>query len=144
MGGSGDDGPGRLFVYGTLRPGAPASAAGRRLEREGELLGRARMRGRLFEVPSGEFPAAVRGGGGWVIGDVYRLPRPGRILPALDRYEGRRPDGGGLFRREVVEVEAGHGDGEAGPGRRLHAWTYLYNREVTGLPAVEGGDWLAG
>lgn len=139
------DGPGRLFVYGTLRPSAASSPARRRLESGAELEGRARMRGRLYEVPSRRFPAAVRAGDGWVHGALYRLRRPARLLPALDRYEGRRPEGDGLYRREVVPVESleDGGGGAAGTGRTVHAWTYLYNRDVGGLRQVEGGDWLA-
>lgn len=139
------EGPGRLFVYGTLRPSAPPSPARRRLKSSAELEGRARMKGRLYEVPSGGFPVAVRAGEGWVHGALYRLRRPARVLPALDRYEGRRREGDGLYRREVVPVERleDGGGGAAGTGRRVPAWAYLYNRDVGGLRQVSRGDWLA-
>lgn len=133
--------PGRLFVYGTLRQGAAPNPARRRLEAGAELVGRARIRGRLFEVPSGSFPAAVPADDGWVIGDLYRLRHPEELLRALDRYEGRLPDGRGLFRREVVRARLLAGDEDARPDG-LPAWAYFYARTPGGLRRVEGGDWL--
>lgn len=141
-----------LFVYGTLRPGGAAPREIRRtLEVGADHLGPARARGRLLVAGSGSYPALVRdGAGGPVAGDVYRLRDPGGVLEALDRYEGRRPDGSGLYRREAVPVrlvgsgpeEPPDGPGEdAGDGERLLAWTYVYNRDTAGMEELEGGDW---
>lgn len=142
-----------LFVYGTLRPGGGAPSPIRRaLDAGADHVGPARVRGRLLVAGSGSYPALVRDGPTRPVrGDLYRLRRPRRVLEALDRYEGRRPDGTGLYRREAVPVRP-EGSGEvasravaadsAAGGRRLRAWTYLYNRDATGLEEVECGDWL--
>lgn len=141
-----------LFVYGTLRRGGAAPREiRRRLEEGADHLGPARTRGRLLVAGSGSYPALVRDGvGGPVTGDVYRLRDPGGVLEALDRYEGRRSDGSGLYRREAVPVRlVGSGPGEppdgpdedAGDGKRLLAWTYIYNRDTAGMEELEGGDW---
>lgn len=138
--------PDHLFVYGTLRRGGGAPAEVRRLlERGADLVGEARIRGRLFEAGSGRYPALVLAAPGrWISGELHRLRAEGRLLRALDRYEGRKPDGSGLYRREVVEARrAGPWGGEGAPrGAAVPAWTYVYNRETEGLPEVEGGDWL--
>lgn len=141
-----------LFVYGTLRPGGGAPPeVRRRLEHGAEVVGRARVRGRLLKAESGRYPVLVRDRPGrWVTGDLYRLRSPRRLLQALDRYEGRWPDGSGLYRREVVSAHpldaAGSGCSGAGtPGNGeggVAAWTYLYNRDVSDLEEIDGGDWL--
>lgn len=132
----------RLFVYGTLRPGGGAPGEVRRLlERGAEREGRAGVSGRLLVAGAGRYPALVLDReGGRVIGDLYRLASPGPILGSLDRYEGRRPDGSGLYRRAVVEARLLE-DGSAG-GRSERAWAYVYNRDASGLEQIESGDWL--
>mgnify|MGYP006279570645 CR=1 FL=1 len=137
-----------LFVYGTLRPGGGAPPRVRRTLEEGaDHVGAARVRGRLLVAGGGSYPALVRTDGpGRVVGDLYRLRFPRRVLESLDRYEGRRPDGTGLYRRETVPVRLpdapSGGEGEGSGGRRLRAWTYIYNRDTAGLDEVEGNDWL--
>lgn len=144
------EGSDHLFTYGTLRPGGGAPGAPRRLlEKGAELAGPARMRGRLYEAEDGRYPAAVRERPDrWVTGALYRLSAPERLLPALDRYEGRRPDGTSLFRREVVPVHPlGSGERRApdaggSGGGAVPAWTYLYNGDTANLEEIESGDWL--
>lgn len=138
-----------LFVYGTLRPGGGAPPRVRRTLEEGaDHLGRARIRGRLLAAGDGSYPALVRDGASRrVTGDLYRLRSARGVLSTLDRYEGRRPDGGGLYRRETVPVRLrssprGGGGRSSFGGRRVRAWTYIYNRDTEGLDEVEGGDWL--
>lgn len=144
-----EPGVGHLFVYGTLRPGGGAPSGMRRtLEENADHLGTARVRGRLFVAGGGRYPALVLSGeAGWATGDLYRLRSPRRVLKALDRYEGRRPDGTGLYRRETVPVRLrGAAGGETGEdavgGRRLRAWAYLYNRDTSDLEEIEDGDWM--
>lgn len=134
--------PGRLFVYGTLRPDGSAPREARRaLEAGSEPVGVARVRARLFVAGGGRYPAAVpTGADRWIRGHLYRLEEPDRVLPALDRYEGCRPDGTGLYRREVTEARLAEERGERSPRR---AWIYVYNRDTSGLVEIEDGDWLA-
>lgn len=138
-----EPGPDLLFVYGTLRPGGDAPARVRRALEAAEEVGAARMRGRLFVAGGGRFPAAVPADEErWVRGFLYRLTEPDPLLRTLDRYEGRLPDGTGLYRREVIQARSCGDVGEDGEGT-VRAWTYLYNRETSGLVEIETGDWLA-
>ncbi len=126
-----------LFVYGTLRGGA-AHPMHRVLARHARLEGPARLRGRLYDL--GSYPAAVAdpAAGGEVIGEVWRMLAPERLLPLLDRYEGCTPEDPEPheYRREPCTVTV------AGQGGR-EAWVYVYNRPSGGLPLIPGGDYLA-
>lgn len=125
--------PRALFVYGTLREGAGGPRPARDpLERAARKVDEGTIEARLFDA--GGFPAAVPDPGGQVRGELYELADPARTLSVLDGYEGCRPDGSGLFRREIVSVALDS-------GREREAWVYLYNRDVTGLPEIPSGDY---
>lgn len=102
--------PEYIFVYGTLRKGA-GHPMNRALEAQATYAGPGRFPGKLYDL--GSYPAAVpchgvpRHEGGMVIGDLYCLHRPERILPLLDRYEGCTDmDGSGAdYRREARTVQ---------------------------------------
>ena len=115
-----------LFVYGTLRQGFRAESLMRHAG--GRYLGKACVRGRLFNV--GEFPGAVKAPGAprRVLGELYCLPGAVRALKFLDRYEGSR------YKREVTEVELQS-------GRRVRAWIYWLKRVPVSRPKIEGGDY---
>lgn len=102
-----------LFVYGSLRRGFEAQGLMRRVG--GRYLGKARVRGRLFNL--GEFLGAVKvfRSSARVLGELYYLPSAARALRSLDRYEGIG------FRREATEVELKS-------GRRVRAWIYWLKR----------------
>lgn len=132
-------GPARLFVYGTLRPGGRAPAPLRSLLRtRARRIGEGTVAGKLLDA--GAFPAAVElsdtasGNRPRVRGVVYALDAPDEVLRAVDDYEGVRPEGGGLFRRDVVRVRLDGGDD-------VRAWIYWYERDAGDHPAVPGGDW---
>ena len=78
-------------------------------------LGKASAPGRLFNL--GKYPGAVRAPGARqrVRGELYYLLGAVRALKFLDRYEG------GLYKREVTEVELES-------GRHLQAWIYWLKR----------------
>ena len=101
-----------LFVYGSLRKGKRNPWA-RRLWRDGQDLGPARVRGRL-EWPS-VFPTwrPARGPAQWVAGDLVRPASP-RLLAMIDGYE----DSEAYRRRRVMALTA--------DGRRCAAWIYEY------------------
>lgn len=98
------------------------------------------MPGRLHDA--GPYPAAValperaseKPERPEVHGTVFVLDDPSHVLKALDRYEGVQPGGGGLFRRDVVEVRLED-------GRVVDAWIYWYDRDVEGLGRIPEGDW---
>lgn len=107
----------QLFVYGTLR-------------KEGishHLLGGAQVLGEGIWLEghalysAGWYPLAVQDPTARVLGDVVRiLPS---LWPALDAYEGKD------YERVFLEKEG--------------FWLYRFPGRPTGLPRVEGGDWLA-
>jgi gamma-glutamylcyclotransferase (GGCT)/AIG2-like uncharacterized protein YtfP len=125
-----------IFVYGTLRS-SPGHEMNRVLKRYGNRVGRGRLHGTLYDV--GRYPGAVRRSGtrAFVWGDVYDLRDPDRALKILDRYEGlsENDSESAEFRRSRATVDLG-------PGRRVHAWIYLYNRSTTGLTRIRSGDYL--
>jgi gamma-glutamylcyclotransferase (GGCT)/AIG2-like uncharacterized protein YtfP len=119
--------PSHLFVYGTLRRGAPMHAL---LERDVAFVAQARIRGRLYDL--GAFPGLGEGGSGdFVSGELYRISAkdPARLLDALDRYEGKS------FRRVIREVRAE----SSAPVR---AWVYLFSGSLRGRQRIESGDYL--
>ncbi len=128
--------PSYIFVYGTLRA-APDHRMSKVLEQYGDLVGRGRLPGILYDV--GRYPGAVKKSGtrAFIWGDVYALRDPDRALKVLDRYEGwneKNPESA-EFRRSRVTVDLG-------PGRKVPAWVYLYNRPTTGLTRIRSGDYL--
>lgn len=129
-------GTGCLFVYGTLRRNYKHPMA-QLLAQHAVHLGKAHMPGRLYRVAS--YPGAIQDGSeSWVVGDVFQLKHPQRLLPKLDRYEGCAR-GQALhppFVRRSVEITLAGSES-------LTAWVYLYNRPVNQLPEIPGGDFLA-
>lgn len=93
------------------------------------LLGRARMRGRLYQI--GRYPGmklSMRPDE-WVIGELYRLRDPGRTLAILDGYEGSEFDRAPSL--AILE--------NARPVRCL---VYLYNRPASEQRRIFSGDFL--
>jgi gamma-glutamylcyclotransferase (GGCT)/AIG2-like uncharacterized protein YtfP len=115
-----------LFVYGTLRRGdvrwhvlEPYVADGGADDT---------VVGELYDTGL-DYPAAVFGGHGTIVGTRYTL-RPDRIdeaLTVLDDVEGTVA---GLYRR--VEVTTGTG---------ARAWAYAYGTGLE-LRPIESGDWF--
>ena len=105
-----------IFVYGTLKRGAPGHA--HRLLNPARLVGHGSVRGLLYDL--GRYPGLIREGanGHRVFGELYEIPIPAaeRTLRLLDAYEGRE------FKRERVYVALRN-------GRRRAAWTYVLRRQ---------------
>ncbi|GAA3992905.1 hypothetical protein GCM10022247_10170 [Allokutzneria multivorans] len=116
-----DEWPGRLFVYGTLQPGA---SAWRLLEPFADGPGtEQRLPGRLYDTGLG-YPALRLGGGPGVPGRAVVLRDPAAAFPVLDEYEGEE------YRRVRVSLADG-----------LVAWTYVWVEEVAGMAELTSG-WL--
>lgn len=117
----------RLFVYGTLRRGAPMHAL---IEGRVRRLGSAHAPGRLFDL--GAFPALVEpeSPDDRVRGELYDFDASEQeaVLDVLDRYEGER------FQREAALVE--------GPDGPEEAWLYRYRGDVSGHARFPGDDYL--
>ena len=126
--------PKPVFVYGTLRPGAPAFgqvAPFVRAVRAATLPEAA-----LYDL--GPFPMLVPGEGE-VVGEVLDLePSVYRFaLSALDRYEGynARRDRGLFVRRAWEAVLDG--------GERVAVWVYVGTpHQVLTARPIPHGDWL--
>jgi gamma-glutamylcyclotransferase (GGCT)/AIG2-like uncharacterized protein YtfP len=102
-----------------------------------ELVGPARVEGRLLDL--GSYPGAVLvpGCGTLIHGELYRLSAPERVLPLLDRYKGCTDGSAGSpeFRRERHPVMREDGSLRV-------AWIYLYCRPAGRLAPIPGGDYL--
>jgi gamma-glutamylaminecyclotransferase len=112
--------PTRLFVYGTLLSGERSH---RRL-RGSRFLGVACTEPRYTLVSLGPYPALVEGGAISVMGELYEVP--GRLLPALDLFEGH-PD---LYRRRDIRLL-----------REVDAEAYLLVPTQEHAEVIESGDW---
>lgn len=118
--------PNHLFVYGTLRPGDVRWPILQRfVDDEGVDDTTA---GGVFDTGL-DFPAAIFGGPGTIIGRTYAL-HPGLVddaLAVLDEVEAAVV---GLYRRVRVTT-----------GRGLTAWAYAYGSGLE-LTAIPSGDWF--
>jgi len=116
-----------LFVYGTLRSGYNNRYA-RLLRRHGQLLGIARVRGRLSDM--GRYPARgpTQGHDDWVTGEIYLLRTPISLLGKLDAYEGPS------YPRVRMPVALDD-------GRRLPAWLYEVRRALPWWRRVASGEY---
>jgi gamma-glutamylcyclotransferase (GGCT)/AIG2-like uncharacterized protein YtfP len=100
-----------LFVYGTLRRGSKIKIA-RLFHANSEFLGTGRMRGRLTRSHPHRGVVQSKNSGEWILGEVFQLDDPARLLPILDEYEGQE------YKRTSVPVQLDS-------GKRLRAWMYL-------------------
>lgn len=125
----------RLFVYGSLRRGAPNNRA-ELLGADAEFLGTGRVRGRLLDLGAypGLVPAVTREER--VRGELYAL-RGRHALAALDAYEDydpRRPESSLFLRRETrVELDS---------GATMTAWAYWYAGPPARGRRIISGDYL--
>jgi gamma-glutamylcyclotransferase (GGCT)/AIG2-like uncharacterized protein YtfP len=100
------------------------------------LEARGRVRGSLYDFV--DYPGVVLDEGGWVTGELYRVPDLTARLPALDRAEWYDPadDAGSLYVRRRVPVQLDGGD-------TREAWIYVYNGPPGRGPRIVSGDWGA-
>jgi gamma-glutamylcyclotransferase (GGCT)/AIG2-like uncharacterized protein YtfP len=113
-----------LFVYGTLMGGFPLHGL---LEGRADFVGEGEAAGLLFDM--GRYPAALRDGGGWIRGEVYRPTDPD-LWPALDSAEGSQ-----YHRGEVGVRLAG--------GGQITAYIYWYVGSLRRAVPIPGGDYRA-
>jgi gamma-glutamylcyclotransferase (GGCT)/AIG2-like uncharacterized protein YtfP len=122
------DFPGRVFVYGTLQPGASAWWRLEPLATGGTM--RAALPGTLYDTGLG-YPALRLGTGPGVDGWVVELAEPAPALSTLDEYEDVE------YRRVRVSLPGG-----------LLVWTYVWTGPVDGLRMLtnpwEGTDTIGG
>lgn len=123
-----------FFFYGLLKKGATGMPAHIDLEKAGEFLNTAYLRGELYDLKG--FPGLVDGDA-VVTGILYRLD-DAAIAPALDDFEDVIEDDldRSLYRREWRDIvdQSGEPTGE-------QAWVYIYNHPPGDAPRVEGDNW---
>lgn len=117
-----------LFVYGTLRRDLPESRHPL-IDAECTYIGRARVRGVLYDL--GPYPAVVpsKGETDIVVGELYRMREPEIVLKRLDAYEGTDYD------RRVFPVEMED-------RRETEAWIYVFDAPPEDGQRIESGDYL--
>lgn len=124
-----------LFVYGTLRSEITTPMY-RYLVRHADLFDYGYFQGKLYEVNG--YPGVVPSANAddQVLGEVYLLKNPGKVLNILDNYEGCTPQfpKPHEYRREQVKIRLTGNN-------NILAWTYLYNMPVNDLYRIESGDY---
>ena len=109
-----------LFVYGTLRKNYDLKLKDR-VRHHLQYVGQAKVGAVLYDL--GRYPGAIKSNGGEeVIGDVFLLTDPARVLRILDKYEGI-PEGGG----KDTEFVRKKGRVQLRSGQPVNAWIYWYN-----------------
>ena len=115
-----------LFVYGTLRPGDVRWPLLEPFVDDEGVDDWAT--GSVYDTGL-DYPAAVFGGAGRIVGRTYRL-RLDRLDEALVVLDQEEDTVEGLYRR--VEITTGNG---------VTAWAYAYGRGLE-LTPIESGDWF--
>jgi gamma-glutamylcyclotransferase (GGCT)/AIG2-like uncharacterized protein YtfP len=117
-----------LFVYGTLQSAFTRNRFARRLKREGTLIGKAKIRGRLYALKRYPGLRPPQNSQDWVEGEVFRLPRPAGTLAALDAYEAAE------YRRVLRTVTLED-------SRQVRCWVYLFSKPLPRHRRVPSGKW---
>ena len=127
-----------VFVYGSLR------RAGTRhdlIKQQSQYVSDARVSGRLFLVTS--YPGLVtpQSDNDWVLGEVYKMNDPSKLLHLLDEYEEctlayPQPH---EYIRELKEVEL---ITHAPSNRFIRAWLYRYCWPVEPSKLIPSGDFM--
>ena len=127
-----------IFVYGSLMT-ALAHQMGDRLRQEAQLLGPARIAGRLHRVSWYPGLRPAEAAYDYVQGELYRLADPVKTLDWLDAYEGLKPsDTSAAAGDEYVRVER---PVTLGDGTVIIANVYLYQRVLPAESLVSDGLW---
>ena len=129
--------PDRVFVYGTLQPGA---SAWWRLSPHATDARPAVATGRVYDTGHG-YPALVRGAG-TVRGHLVTLADPVAAMPALDRYEGPdyRRERIAVYRDENAAERRGEGSSMASSTAEL-AWAWVWGSPPTSAWSRVTGSW---
>jgi gamma-glutamylcyclotransferase (GGCT)/AIG2-like uncharacterized protein YtfP len=123
-----------LFVYGTLRKGYDLKLMDK-ITHLIRYIGQGKVKADLYDL--GRYPGAIRSNTGpEVIGDVFELADPERVLRMLDKYEGIGPGKAApefVRRRSRVKLRS---------GQTVTAWVYWYNHEPAGKIRIKHKNYL--
>ncbi len=109
-----------LFVYGTLRRNYDLKLKDKVIHHL-QYVGQGKVGASLYDL--GRYPGAIRDNkGGEVIGDLFLLTEPEKVLKVLDKYEGISSPGAtdAEFIRKKTSVRLRS-------GQEKKAWIYWYN-----------------
>lgn len=127
-----------LFVYGSLLSGFK-SPAYEYISKYFKLISTATVKGTIYDM--GTYPVGTSNDTGrFIKGELYEIRNPKElsfVLAQLDDYEGLYPDDGEeiYYKRELVETTPED-------GKKIIAWIYWYNRDVSDHPVVESENML--
>ncbi|MEP1213454.1 MAG: gamma-glutamylcyclotransferase family protein [Marinobacter sp.] len=114
----------RVGVYGTLKKGH----SNHHFMATARFVGRCRLKQiTLYDI--GPFPGAKLRPSQGIDVEIYDVTN--ELFARLDQLEGHNPRAprAGEYDRRQLETPFGL------------AWIYLYNRDVSGLPAIQRGGW---
>lgn len=117
-----------LFVYGTLQSSFRKKGFARYLAQNADLVGRARIPGRLYALKRYPGLRPPQGEEDWVTGEVFRLRVPAPTLRVLDAYEAREYR---RVRRWVTLEDSG----------RVRCWVYVVWQPLARERRVTSGTW---
>ena len=124
-----------LFVYGTLLADFTNEFASL-LKTHSKFVGKGFFFGNLYDF--GDYPGAKMDpkGEGKVIGQVFKIRDPEKILPELDSYEGigEQFPAPHEYKRELIPIEMED-------NQVIDCWVYLYNWKATGRKKVRSGNY---
>ena len=123
-----------LFVYGTLRKDYDLKLKDK-VREDLQYVGQGKIGATLYDI--GRYPGAVRSSGGEeVIGDVFFIADPERVLKLFDKYEGIHADGRPsefVRKRNKVRMRS---------GKAVTAWVYWYNFDPSKKVRIKQKNYL--
>ena len=127
--------PDYLFVYGTLRRNYDLKLKGK-VSHLLQYVGQGKVAASLYDL--GRYPGAIKDKKGTeVIGDLFLLSDPQRVLKVLDKYEGLSgpEDRDAEFVRKRTNVRMRSGE-------EKKAWIYWYNFDPKNKVKIKHKDYL--
>jgi len=123
-----------LFVYGTLRKDYDLKLKNK-VSADLQYVGQGKVGASMYDI--GRYPGAVRSSAGdEVIGDVYLVTDPDRVLGVLDKYEGITPDGrASEFVRKRSKIRLRN-------GKEVMAWVYWYAFDLSKKVKIKQKNYL--
>lgn len=124
-----------LFVYGTLRRNYDLKLKNKVINHL-QYVGQGKVGATLYDI--GRYPGAIRDSKGpEVIGDLFLLTEPERVLKILDKYEGISGAGASsdefIRKRTSVRLRS---------GQQKKAWIYWYNSDPKDKKKIRYKDYL--
>jgi gamma-glutamylcyclotransferase (GGCT)/AIG2-like uncharacterized protein YtfP len=123
-----------MFVYGTLRRNHTLKLK-EKVRDDWRYVGQGKIGAAMYDL--GSYPGAIRSTTGTeVIGDVFELNEPERVLRTLDKYEGIGPNEAAsefVRRKSRVRLRS---------GKTVTAWIYWYNFDPADKVRIKHKDYL--